>query len=339
MRNRSRKTREAVAAIVVALCAPTGVLAQPRAVLPVTNFDFGQVIRGSLVYRDFIIQNKGSEPLIIQRIGLTRPLRTGPLPGVIKPGAQAGLRFALDTTSLSGVYNGSIQLYLNDPRLPVALLRFAGIIQSTVEVLPNPVLQLYARRGFAARKSVEIVSREPAPITILKIEHPPTRFTTSLETLEPGRRFRLTLTLKPDAPGGGGIDEILVRTSSRTTPLIRLTARTALLESLFAEPERLDFGALSLAAVRRNPALARKLRTVVTLHGLRGPRLELIAKSELDFLRLEPLPAKQDSPRQIAITPVPEKLRPGPFRGTVHVSINQPDFPAIRVKVSGTVTE
>jgi hypothetical protein len=335
MRN---EAKYAAGALVVVLF-PAAAFAQPLAVFPETNFDFGQVPRGSYIYRDFTIENKGAEPLIIQRLAMTRPLRAVRTVGFIRPGGQAGLRFALDTTTLSGAYDGAIQLFLNDPRLPVAQLRFAGIVQSAVEVLPRPVLAVYARRGVSAQASVEIVNRETAPISIEKIERRSERFSTKLETLEPGRRFRLTVTLKPDAAAGGRVEEILVHTSSTTTPLLRLTAQTAVFDRLSAEPDRVDFGSLSLGAVRRNPGLARGLRAIVTLHGLEDERLELAARTDLDFLKLEVLKRKRGGRLQVAISPIPEKLRPGAFRGSVYLSANLPGVPALRVRVLGTVTE
>lgn len=40
----------------------------PEAVLPQPEYDFGTALEGNTVVHDFVIQNKGDEPLIIHRV-------------------------------------------------------------------------------------------------------------------------------------------------------------------------------------------------------------------------------------------------------------------------------
>ena len=320
----------------VALIFAAGAFAQPRASLPQASFDFGQVVRGSLIHRDFVLKNLGDAPLRIERVGLTPPiLPRERLPGMVPPGGQATLRFVLDTLELNGSYRGGVHLFLNDPRLPVARLHFGGTVRSTIDLLPSPVVRVLARRGYEGSGSVEIVSRESEPLLIHKVEHPGGRFTTALETIEQGRRYRLTVNMKKDVPGGASLDEILVRTSSKTMPVLRIAAQTAALERLYPDPERLDLGQLS-------PARAGKPRrpvATITVYGLSGRPVPLLARSELDFLRPEALAVKPGADPQIAIHLTPERMRPGPFRGRITIYSANPAFPKLHVRVTGTVSE
>lgn len=54
----------------VSLAFPISVVAGtgPQAVLPQSEYDFGTALEGNTVVHDFVIQNKGDEPLIIHRV-------------------------------------------------------------------------------------------------------------------------------------------------------------------------------------------------------------------------------------------------------------------------------
>ena len=52
----------------IALILAAGAFAQPRASLPQASFDFGQVVRGSRIQRDFVLKNLGDAPLRIERV-------------------------------------------------------------------------------------------------------------------------------------------------------------------------------------------------------------------------------------------------------------------------------
>lgn len=47
---------------------PVVVAKGPIAVLPQSEYDFGTALEGNTVVHDFVIQNKGDEPLIIHRV-------------------------------------------------------------------------------------------------------------------------------------------------------------------------------------------------------------------------------------------------------------------------------
>ena len=55
-----------------------------------------------------------------------------------------------------------------------------------------------------------ILPDEPDPLEVLRVENPSTRFTTELETVEPGRHFRLRLTLKGEGPAGKTTETVVV---------------------------------------------------------------------------------------------------------------------------------
>src|SRR5262245_32242902 len=173
-----------------------------RAVFSQTDFQFNKTFSGEVLEHDFVLKNEGDAPLRILRVQLTSPLTVTAMPAFVAPGTEAKIHVKLDTVGLRGRFPGAIQVLLNDPVLPVADLSFEGEIVPRVELIPGPAFFIGARRGEARQASIEIINHDPEPLRIEEIRHSTDRFTTTLESLEEGKRYRLILLLKPNGPGG-----------------------------------------------------------------------------------------------------------------------------------------
>src|SRR5262245_26884521 len=189
----------------------------PQAVFPEPSFRFGKAVRGAVIEHDFVVKNVGSAPLAIENVRMTPPLMVKSVPAPVMPGAESVLRFTLDTSVVKGAFDGIIRILLNDPDFQELELTFEGQVVGTVEVAPMPAFIVAAQRGKTKESSVEIINHEPEALRIERVEHSAERFTTRLETIEEGQRYRLTLMLKPDGPGERKADTIFLHTSSQTS--------------------------------------------------------------------------------------------------------------------------
>src|SRR5262245_36092276 len=198
----STRTLSITLLLCAALSSPLAAADSPQAVFSETSFQFERVLVGAVVEHDFALKNAGSAPLRIIGVQMTSPLIVTSMPASVAPGSEAKIRIKLDTSGLRGHFPGEIQVALDDPNMHEANLGFVGDIVPSVEVAPAPAFFLAARRGEQRRASVEIINHEPEPLRIDELHHPSERFSTTLETVEEGRRYRLTLFLKPDGPGG-----------------------------------------------------------------------------------------------------------------------------------------
>ena len=124
--------------------------AQSRAVLSETEFKFGRVLTGAVVGHEFALKNEGSAPLRILRVQVTSPLVVTRMPAFVAAGTDATITVRMDTSGLRGHFPGEIQIFLDDPALSEADLRFVGDIVPLVEVAPAPAFFLAARRGETA---------------------------------------------------------------------------------------------------------------------------------------------------------------------------------------------
>src|SRR5262249_1374486 len=159
----------------------------------------------------------------------------------IPPGASASIHVRL-RTAIVGAFEEELRLRLNDPVLSHVTLTLRGEVVPAVQVLPRPAVGLVGQRGARTQTSVDIVNHSTTPIRAVSVDVPTDRVVAELVAVDPGRRYRLTLTLDDRAPAGKELVPILVHTDSPTTPVVRVLAATFLRERVYTFPDAVDLG-------------------------------------------------------------------------------------------------
>lgn len=321
----------------IVLAMPTAAAAQPRAAFTETAFEFGKAVRGARVEHEFVLQNEGSEPLRIQGVRMTKALSLARVPAQIEPGGQVALKVSLDTTVAKGAFKGKILLSLNDPALPEAQLVLAGRVVAPVEVAPQPALFLAVHRGESRRAAIEIINHEPVPLTITAVEHASDRFSTSLEAIDPGQRYRLTMAMKGEGVAGKRQEIITLRTSSQSTPVLKLGAFTNLVERVYTFPDTVDLGALRLPDIQAHPDLLQRTAQTLMVYQRGGTDFKVGAKAEPAIVDLKSERGPAGDRHQFTVTLIKEKIGPGPIKGTITIETNDAEFPKVTVPFSGVI--
>lgn len=303
----------------------------PNAVFPEAAFDFGKVPAGAAVEHDFIVRNPGAAPMAIEKVSMTPPLLVTAMPRAVAPGAEARIHFKLDTADLDGKFAGIILVFLSDPALPEAQLALSGLVVPPIELLPRPAFFVAGQRGQGNRDSIEIVNHEPQPLHIEKIDHPADRFTTRLETLEAGQRYRLTLALNPGGPGGRAAGTIRIKTSSKRIPVLSVAANTYLYERVHAFPDAVDFGTLRAGDAGR-------AAVTLMIHQEGGTDFKVQLSTDVPGLSFQAERGPKGDRYQTEIALAPGKLPAGPIKGSIFIDTNDPEFPRIVVPVNGQIT-
>ena len=312
----------------------------PKAVFPETRFAFGQAKQGTAIEHEFVLRNEGSAALRILGVRPTASLMLGRMPAQIAPGAEVRLRVQLDTSKLSGPFEGQVLISLNDPGLPEATLLFEGRVVPPIELSPQPLFFVAGQRGERRQAALEIINHEPEPLRIESVEHPLERFTTKLETIEEGRRYRLSLILNPDGPGGKMKETILVKTSSRTRPLLNIAANTYLRERVYTFPDEVDLGDLRLADIKAHPDLLQRTAQTLMVYQSGGSDFRVTLRTDLPVLDLKSERGPKGDRYQSTVTLIGEKLQAGPIKGYPS-SLKQttPNFQSITIPVIGAILE
>ena len=311
----------------------------PKAVFPDAGFDFGRTMYGSVVEHDFVLRNEGSAALKIVKASMTSPLLVTRMPRELAPGGEGMIHFRLDTAALSGPFKGQIMVFLNDPDLPEADLSFEGVVIPPVEVSPLPAFFVSGLRGKEASASVEIINHEPEPLRIGKVEHAMERFTTRLETLQPGQRYKLTLILKPDGPGGRKTEPITVATSSGARRVLEISANTYLHERIYAFPDSVDLGAIPISQIRKNPGLLDVLAQTLMVYQEGGSDFRATLHTDLPVLNLRWERGPKGDRYQATVSLHPDRVKAGSYDGLLLIDTNDPAFARLSVPVSARILE
>jgi hypothetical protein len=323
-----------VAALLVIIgAAPCGVVAQQQ---PAGEFDFGRVLRGTAVEHEFVIENNGAQPVHLTQARMTPPLTATALPGTIAPGKSGTLRLRLDTARLQGLFEGTIALAETPTAAPASILQVRGFIVPPIELIPGPALFLSATRGESSRQSIELVNHEATPLAITDVVHTSDHFTTRIDAIEAGRRFRLTLQSKPDAPAGRHSDRIILKTSSPTTPTLAVQANTLIHDRVYTFPDSVDMGALPLTQVRANPAMLKTLAQRLMVYSAGATDFAVRATTDVPGLRLSAERSAAGDRWQITAT-LNADVSAGPIAGQITIETNDREFPRIAVPVTGSI--
>ena len=303
-----------------------------------SSHNFGSVRAGSVVEHDFVLKNQGQSTVRVQRVLLTSPMVVTRMQALTPPGGENRIRVKLDTTGLKGHFEGKVGVVFNDDAAPEAVLGFEGEIAPVIEFLPwGPVFFVGARRGEAREQAIEIINRQPEPIEILKVTHSTERFTTRLDTIEPGRRFRLTLSVKPDGPGGRHSEPILITTSSPSLPTVTVTANTLLVERVYTFPDTVDFGVFRMSDIKKTPDLLERIAQTLMVYQYGGTDFRIEIRSDLPFLAVQTERGPQGDRYQNTVKLLREQIRPGPIRGSLLIKTNDVEFPSLVVPVTGEI--
>ena len=317
--------------------APDAFAGPPRINVIDPDFDFGRVLRGTVVEHQFVLTNDSASPAIVDEVRLSSPLTLVSAPASVAAGAQATVRVRLDTSRVLGLFEGQIVLVIADSADAAIGLTFAGTVHQTVETLPQSAFFVVTERGQSQEQTIEVVNHEPEALEITSVDYPRDRFTTRLEPIEAGRRYRLTLRLDGNGATGRRTDPILVTTSSRSTPILKISANTFVRERVYTFPDSVDLGSVPLGAVDTDPTLLDRLAQTLMVYRKGTSAFEVTLTSDLDALEVRAQRGPLGDRWQATITVKRALLKPGLLKGTIRIETNDPEFPVLSVPVSGLV--
>ncbi|HJZ62780.1 MAG TPA: DUF1573 domain-containing protein [Candidatus Acidoferrum sp.] len=323
------------AVLITLLCVPV-LRAQTKRPQQKT-FDFGTIGVEEDWQHTFEFENKGSAALEIKDVNLTPPLVVTKMPARVPPGRLGSVTIRMETPRDNGDFRGAIVVNFKGEASEPLVFWVMGKVVPPIEFDPMPVFFLSTQRGQEKTASIELINHEADPFEIMRVENTSARFAVEAETLEPGRRYRLSLTMKGDGAAGRMADTITVVTSSRAHPFIEVRANTNLNERVHAFPDAIDFGSISTASLKSGSQAAEALSTSLMVYQEEGKDFRIIAETDVPFLRLSVSQADLKDRYEIRLTLVPEKLRSGPVNGTVVILSNDQEFPRMTIPVKAMI--
>lgn len=301
-------------------------------------YDFGRVRPDAEIQHIFTFKNEGAAPLEIDRVQMTPPLIVTKMTGRVAPGAEGSLTVLMEKPYPKGAFEGAVVVHFKGGERNPQEFSFSGQIISPIEFVPFSAVFISTQRGQPKSASVEIVNNEPEPLEIAEPQCSSARYTCELRTIQTGRRYELTVTLKGDGPGPEQIDSIILPTSSLEHRFLSIQAHTKIRDRVYSFPESVNFETIDANYLKNRPQMVGFLAQSITVYQAAGTRLQAFPETDVPFLKLTTVSSPEFPDRvEIRATVDPTQLRSGQIKGSITVRTNDPDVPKLVIPIAGRI--
>jgi len=315
-----------------------GLAAAPaRAEFLETSYDFGTLRQGRTVAHRFLVRNTGAQPLKIEGIELSQPGMTSRAKPVVAPGATGEIFLEWNTAGFKGAVEAEAVVHTNDPATPNTILRLTGQVRSPIDLLPFGAIFLSAFKDEDAQAVLRVVNNQATALEVTRVEPGAAFFQASVHPVEPGKVYEVRVRPAPGLAPGRYDGWLTLETNSPEARVLTIPVHLFLKADLYANPDRVDFGEVSLDRVAREPSLLALLRQTVLLKKRAGPFRILSVTPDIETLSIDRSPQGPSGTFRLDIGLAPARLKPGPLSGTIRIRTDDPRHSEIELPVTGTV--
>ena len=197
---------------------------RPAARLEEARFDAGTVVDGAVIAHSFAIENRGVNPLVIEKIQASCSCSTSSFEREIAPGKTGRIAVQVNTTGFGGhVIDKTFDVLTNDPRNRRIRLHVLAIVDRVVSVTPK-IAKLEGRAGEDIQGVVSIRPEEKYPFHITggkAAKGKDIRFRVEEVGGNGTPEYRLVVSATRKAPGRF-FDKIELTTDSPVKPVLRI---------------------------------------------------------------------------------------------------------------------
>ena len=266
------------------------------------------------------------------------------------PGQEGKIELAVEhTEGYSGEVAKSASVTTNDPKnsnfnlilrarfraegqpplpAPPAALNSNAVF--TVE--PNDRWITSALTGSSSSNTMYIYNPQSTPVHLKSVVQGGTDFTATLDTIQDGKRYQLTVSSNPKLKPGHYTQRVKIATDSPVQPEVVVELDVTVYPRVFASPPSIIMPQLPISAdlstINWPAVYVRKVRE-------QGLKIKSYSTT-LPFLKLELITETEGQVYRIRLTLDPTKIQPGGFNGKIHIETNEPDLPVIDIPVQGS---
>jgi hypothetical protein len=315
----------------IAMALLVAVPARAQVLEPHTRMlNFGTIVGEADAERPLTVVNRGTSAVRIRDVKVTPPLSVARMASIIEPGQSAEVVVRLGGPRPAGRYEGALTINLQEGGDAIAV-DVNAILVPPIEIQPRSELVAVTERGVPARASVEIVSHLDRPLDLTSGATANERFATALETIEPGRHYRLNLAMTGKGPAGARTDLVALPTGDPEYPVVNVRARTLLRERVYTFPETLDFGRLPAASTAVASAS-------VMVYQKDGRDFQIRVSTDVPGLEVRPEKSQAYGDRwQIFCSIDPRAIAGESVKGSLFVETNDPEFAKLTIPVTAVV--
>jgi hypothetical protein len=190
--------------------------------------EFGKVLEGEKLKHVFRFVNKGTQTLQVQSVlascGCTSTLLSKKS---IKAGQEGQIEVVVDTSGRAGALNKTVTVTSNDPLHQQVVLTITAQVEPEFALSQPSVFFGSVPKGQEVIKEITITVQSPKPVSLLSVESNDPEVTVRMEQVPntDGRKYRLIAVQKADAKEGYHYGTFAIKTTSETTPVLRIPER------------------------------------------------------------------------------------------------------------------
>jgi hypothetical protein len=218
--------------IILLLGAPLAVMAimGPKAQVPETTHDFGEVFEDRVLSHTFTIKNIGDALLEIKDIDSDCACTAADSDRRIPPGGQGRITLTIKPYSVLRQFAKKTKVSFNDPDQPQVVLTMKGYGKPFIEIQPSHIIRLRGKPGEALTSQVRFTSHLPDPWEIKEVKTTIPQFIdVTVKTEEPGRVYVVEVRNKRQEAGNyAGVIELLTTSKQRPRLIMRVFGELSL---------------------------------------------------------------------------------------------------------------
>jgi hypothetical protein len=218
--------------ILLLLCTPMAAMATigPKAQVPETTYDFGEVFEDVKLTHTFTIKNIGDALLEIKDIDSDCACTAADSDRRIPPGGQGRITLTIAPYSVLRQFTKKTKVFFNDPEHPQVLLTLQGYGKPFIEIQPSHIIRFRGTPGEVLQDKVRFISHLPGPWEIKEFKtNIPQFIDVTVKPETPGRIYVVEVRNKRQEPGNyAGVIELFTTSEKRPRLIMRVFGELAI---------------------------------------------------------------------------------------------------------------
>ena len=158
-------------------------------------YNFGTILEGTIITHDFIIENKGSDPLLIPRVRSNCACAVADYSEEILPGEKGKVTIEFDSRGSSGTVNYKVRGDSNDPNNEYFDLTITGSVDPILIIEPKKVT-LSGNAGENLETEILISYDKRHPLKVISAESKKGNISVELEEIEVSDQIKYRVKVK-----------------------------------------------------------------------------------------------------------------------------------------------
>jgi hypothetical protein len=208
------------------LCTPLGAAASigPKAQVPETTFDFGEVFEDVKLTHTFDIKNIGDALLEIKDIDSDCACTAADSDRRIPPGGMGRITLTIAPYSVLRQFTKKTKVFFNDPDQPQVVLTMKGYGKPFIEIQPSHIIRFRGKPGEELRSQVRFTSHLPGNFEITEFKtNIPQFIDVTVKAEKPGRTYVVEVRNKRQEAGNyAGLIELFTTSEKRPRLIMRV---------------------------------------------------------------------------------------------------------------------